>query len=276
LKKLLDSRIRIALLVAVVAAAISIPALAIGSASSAPGVHAAKKKKGRRGPRGKRGPQGIQGVPGKDGVNGKDGPRGPSDVYEASNPNAEAGISGVQLNLPAGNWAVDSSAEVQNFVTTNAPTPLPANPPDGAAECDLFSDEDISGGDGHLLTVPGHGFTVTDSTAGDPQFKGGVATVTPEGVFRLPTGGSVVLECYDYDAASAQPSGTAAGGSDAPEMHFLGFHIHAVQVAAAHAGAAATRRPSRLRGCGTSRTALARCAGVRLHGSRTGPHPPIG
>jgi hypothetical protein len=277
LKKLLDSRIRIALLVAIVAAAISIPALAIGSSSSSPDIHATKKKKGKRGPRGPRGKQGPQGVQGLPGTPGKDGARGPSDVYEAFNSGGGTGVAGVQVTLPAGNWVVGSSAEAENFVTTDAPTPLPANPPDGAGECDLFSNQDTNGGDSHLFTVPGHGFTITDTTAGQHQFKGGATTVTPEGVFRLPSGGTVVLLCFDFDATGGGPASTGVGGSDVTGMLYLAFHIHAVQAETAHAGAAATRRPSRLRGCGTTRAELARCAGVRLDPrSDRRPRPPLG
>ena len=184
----------------------------------------------------------------------------------------------MQVTLPAGNWVVGSSAEAENFVTTNAPTPLPANPPDGAGECDLFSNEDTNGGDSHLFTVAGHGFTITDTTAGQPQFTGGATTVTPEGVFRLPTGGTVVLLCFDFDATGGGPASTGVGGSDVTNMLYLAFHIHAVQVATTHPTAAsATRRPSRLRGCWMSRAELARCAGVRLDpASDRRPRPPLG
>jgi hypothetical protein len=274
MRKLFGSRFRTAALVAVVAAAISIPALAIGSSSSPGGVHAAKKKKSKRGPRGPRGPKGAQGPAGKDGVNGGTGPRGPSDVYEVSEPNGDFSLAGVQLQLPAGNWVIDGSAEAQNFNAATAPTTPPAPAADGTAECDLFSNQDTADSTGHLATVPRSGFTVNDTTNGQPTFKGGATTITPEGTFRLPSGGSVLLACFDYDSTGNGDMGTQTGGSDTTDMLYTSFNLRAVQAETAHPPAPFAKRPVRLAGCrGTTRTALARCAGVHLGPNR--PRPPI-
>lgn len=254
MRKLLDSRIRIALLVAVVAAAISIPALALGSASSAPSVHAAKKKKkGKRGPRGKRGKRGLQGPPGKDGVNGKTGPRGPSDVYETVGADG-TGVTGVELTLPAGNWAVDGEMQLENAATADAPNQPTANH-DGNAECDLASQEDPGDSSFQFVNVPATGFTIDDAATGSKNVIGGDASATPEGVFRLPSGGTVSFACFDSDE------------SDQTGMLYLDPHIRAVQVATAHSGSPVRRQPRRASRChGGPASPLSRCAGRRAAG----------
>jgi hypothetical protein len=199
------------IVVAVVGALISIPALAIGSsnhpsgASNGAQIASGKKKKtalrgprgvpGPRGPAGPVGPAGAKGDPGPQGdpgpkgdtgTPGSPGPTGPSDTYEGRN-NSPGPVEVASATVPAGDYVIVAKALAENAAAAN----------NGLAQCIL-----AAGGttlDTARATVAANGSTFGSAHTGS-------ATLTNASIAHLPTGGTITESCQDFVGTNAADS----------------------------------------------------------------------
>jgi hypothetical protein len=161
------------------------------------------------GPRGATGPAGANGLNGHDGAPGA---RGPSDAYVASTSGSTNDSGTVSLTVPAGDYVAKADGQVLYFRNDSTyPTA------EGEVNCALSSAGDTAHNVGTFATVPSHGYSISTQ-------RGGVATVTQNTGFHLPSGGTITYTCQNA------PNGT----QDSSTMQYSNLHITATQVATLH------------------------------------------
>ncbi len=168
------------------------------------------------GARGATGPVGPAGPPGANGTNGTDGttgPRGPSDAYVGNTTGTQNDSASASVNVPAGDYVAAASGQALYFKNDST---YPGT--EGETTCALTSAQDSAHNAGTFATVPSHGFSISTE-------RGGLATVSQNTVFHLPSGGTITYTC----------SNAPAGTQDAlATMQYSNLRVTAIQVGALH------------------------------------------
>jgi hypothetical protein len=162
------------------------------------------------GPRGATGPAGTNGLNGHDGATG---PRGPSDAYVAhsSGTNNDSGTTSV--TVPAGDYVAAASGEVLYFRNDST---YPTS--EAETNCGLTSAQDSTDNAGTFATVPSHGYSFSTQ-------RGGLATVSQNAAFHLPSGGTITYTCANAAASTQDGSAT---------MQYANLRVTAIQVGTLH------------------------------------------
>jgi hypothetical protein len=161
------------------------------------------------------GPRGLAGPAGTNGINGHDGgtgPRGPSDAYVSSNSGVADDSNSVSVTVPAGDYVAAASGEVFYHKASGYPVG------EGETSCALTSAGDTAHNTGTFATVPSHGFD-----SGSDQ--GGLATVSQNSAFHLPSGGTITYTCSNAAFGTQDSSAT---------MQYANMRVTAIQVGALH------------------------------------------
>jgi hypothetical protein len=168
---------------------------------------------GPRGAEGPVGPAGANGTDGSDGHDGTTGPRGPSDAYVGSNSGSQNDSNSASVTVPAGDYVAAASGQALYFRNDST---YPTS--EGETTCALTSAGDSAHNAGTFATVPSHGFSISTQ-------RGGLATVSQNSVFHLPSGGTITYTC----------SNAAAGTQDAAAaIQYANMRVTAIQVGALH------------------------------------------
>jgi hypothetical protein len=162
------------------------------------------------GARGAVGPAGPAGVNGHDGATG---PRGPSDAYVANTSGSADDTDSVSVVVPAGDYAAAASGQALYF-RNDSTFPTAA----GEINCSLTSAGDSAHNAGTFATVPRNGFSASTQ-------RGGVATVSQNTAFHLPSGGTITYTCSNAQFGTQEVGAT---------MQYSNLRVTATQVGAVH------------------------------------------
>jgi hypothetical protein len=174
---------------------------------------------GPAGPAGLAGRNGTNGFDGQDGRNGADGrdgaigPRGPSDAYLGADSGSQTITNSAIVTVPAGDYVAAASGQALYFRSDST---SPAT--EGETTCTLRSAEDPAHDTGTFATVPSHGFSAGTQ-------RGGVATVSQNSAFHLPSGGTITYTCSNAPSGTTDPAAT---------IEYTNMRITAIQVGALH------------------------------------------
>jgi hypothetical protein len=161
------------------------------------------------------GPRGLAGPAGTNGINGHDGgtgPRGPSDAWVSISGGPHDGSNSASVTVPAGDYVAAASGQVLYYKSGTYPTG------EGETNCALTSAADSAHNTGTFATVPSHGFL-----SGSDQ--GGLATVSQNSAFHLPSGGTITYTCSNATFGTQDSSAT---------MQYANMRVTAIQVGALH------------------------------------------
>jgi hypothetical protein len=162
------------------------------------------------GPRGPVGPAGTNGINGHDGATG---PRGPSDAWVSASGGPSDNSNSASVTVPAGDYVAGASGQVL-YYRGDSTYPIT----DAEVTCTLASAADSAHSTGTFATVPAHGFL-----SGSDQ--GGLATVSQNSAFHLPSGGTITYTCSNATAGTKDPAAT---------MQYSNMRVTAIQVGALH------------------------------------------
>jgi hypothetical protein len=122
------------------------------------------------------------------------------------------GSNSASVTVPAGDYVAAASGQVLYYKSGTYPTG------EGETNCALTSAADSAHNTGTFATVPSHGFL-----SGSDQ--GGLATVSQNSAFHLPSGGTITYTCENATAGTQDSSAT---------MQYANMRVTAIQVGALH------------------------------------------